>query len=110
MFASKYNWGNNNLAIRIEIEDEDSLIPLKDNLEAEMIFDDDYPNIIDAFNALKLKWEAMKWGYYYNAELIEIVDMSKHHYDVDVSKVVKDAEFDIWIYMLNQTIKPNGNN
>lgn len=73
---NNFDWTDRSLAIRMRIGQDGSqydecIVPLFENLDKEGIYEYDYPDINDAFNKLKLKWYAQKWGYYGHASDME---------------------------------------
>jgi hypothetical protein len=89
-----------NLAIKMMLGNNsydysEVFVPLEENFDAEFLGESEEPQKM--FEMLKEKWEALKWGYYGDVELLEIVDISDKV--KDPSKTVKDDEFDdLWIY------------
>lgn len=94
-----YNWDNaKNLAIQFMVEEQEVNVPLMDNLEKEEIYDDDYPNVLEAFQALKDIWEHESWGYgnthVSGVKLIPVSDLNLKN----PREIVECEEFDLWIY------------
>ncbi len=93
MEHEKYDWTDLSLAISLRIgqyggEEDKCIVPLFDNLDAEGIYEDEYPDLEDAFNKLKLKWCAQKWGYYGHVSDMEIVKTRLKSWET-----VEDSEF-----------------
>ena len=95
---NNFDWTDRSLAIRMRIGQDGSqydecIVPLFENLDKEGIYEYDYPDINDAFNKLKLKWCALKWGYVGHASDMELIKTRLHSWEV-----VKDSEFDMYIF------------
>ena len=89
-----YNWNNPKLAISMMLSgygigEEPVTVPLFENLQEELIMDDEYPDVRNAFEALKQKWEAAEWGCTNNA----CCDMKLVEIDLKDRETVKDSEF-----------------
>lgn len=96
---NKFDWTDKSLAIKLKIgqhyENEDECtVPLFENLDEEGIYEDDYPDINDAFDKLKLKWYAQKWGYKGQVSDMELTKIRLHSWEA-----VRDSEFlDLYIF------------
>ena len=95
---NNFDWTDRSLAISMCIGESGGtenhcIVPLFENLDEEGIYEYDYPDINDAFNKLKLKWYAQKWGYYGHASDMELIKTRLRSWEV-----VKDSEFDMYIF------------
>jgi len=95
---NNFDWTDRSLAISMCIGESGGtenhcIVPLFENLDDEGIYEDDYPDINVAFNKLKLKWCALKWGYVGHASDMELIKTRLHSWEV-----VKDSEFDMYIF------------
>ncbi len=98
MKTEKFDWTDRSLAISLCIggfgERGECTVPLFDNLDEEGIYEDEYPDIHDAFNKLKLKWYSQKWGYEGQVSDMELKKIRLHSWET-----VKDSGFwGLWIF------------
>lgn len=88
-----FRWDNKNLVIEMEIgcsytDYETATLPLFENLEAHDILEEDFPELIDAFESLKEIWEKAKWGYHGDVQNMRLVEL-----DEEISReTVADSE------------------